>query len=56
MAEPVLFCDNLIATQECDHDCVAHLHDGKILPCPYAILEEAKHCCIDFEPRKKYTA
>jgi len=53
MAEPTFFCDNQIATQECDHDCVAHLHDGKILPCPYAILEEAAYGCIDFKPLKQ---
>ena len=53
MAEQTFFCDNQIATQECTHDCMAHLHEGRIFPCPYAILEEAKHCCIDFKPPKQ---
>jgi len=48
MAEQTFFCDNLIATPECDHYCVVHLH-----ACPYAILEEAAYGCIDFKPPKQ---
>jgi hypothetical protein len=53
MSEFVPFCDNHIATQECDHDCMAHMNEHRILPCPYAIVEEAKEKCIDFQPFKQ---